>query len=213
MTATEKKPIFFDPNLQIVFGVTLIAVMGVASIAPAFPKIMQDLHISAIGVGLLITVFTLPGIFLAPVLGVLADRYGRKKILVPALILFGLAGGGCALARNFSFLLVLRFIQGIGAASLGSLNATIIGDLFQGQARTKAMGYNASILSIGTAGYPAIGGALATFGWNFPFLLPLLAVPLGFVVLLGWRAPTEPVGRSQLRTQFINALIPWATGR
>lgn len=115
-------------------------------------------------VGLLITVFTLPGVVLTPIWGVLSDRYGRKRVLVPSLILFGLAGGACALARNFELLMVLRTIQGVGAAALGAINVTIVGDLFSGRERTAALGYNSSVLSSATAAYPAIGGALATLG-------------------------------------------------
>jgi MFS transporter, ACDE family, multidrug resistance protein len=61
---------------------------------------------------------------MTPLLGVLSDRYGRKKILVPALLLFGLAGGACAFARNFDVLLVFRFFQGMGAAALGTLKTS-----------------------------------------------------------------------------------------
>ena len=186
-----------DNNLKIIFGVTLIAVMGVASIAPAFPKIVRELNISAHEVGYLITVFTVPGVFLTPVLGVLADRLGRKKILVPSLFLFGIAGGCCALVREFNLLLLFRFLQGVGAASLGSLNVTILGDLYSGSERTSAIGYNASVLSIGTASYPFIGGILATFGWYYPFYLPLLAVPLGLAVLFILKNP-EPVSEQAL---------------
>jgi len=74
-------------------------------------------------------------------------------------------------------------LQGVGAASLGSLNVTLIGDFFEGRERAAAMGYNASVLSIGTASYPAIGGALATIGWYFPFLLPAIALPVAFIAL------------------------------
>jgi predicted MFS family arabinose efflux permease len=179
----ENRPVYRDLNLQIIFAVTLMAVLGVSSITPAFPKIGRVLNLSSQSVGLLVTAFTLPGVALTPVLGVLADRWGRKRILVPALLLFGVAGGACFLARDFRLLLVLRFFQGIGAASLGSLNVTIIGDLYSGKERTAAMGYNASVLSVGTASYPAIGGALATLGWRYPFILPLVAIPIGLAVL------------------------------
>ena len=86
------RPLITHRNLQIVFAVTLIAVMGVTSITPVFPMVRQVFNISAGQVGLLITMFTLPGVILSPVLGVLADRYGRKKILVPSLFLFAVAG-------------------------------------------------------------------------------------------------------------------------
>jgi MFS family permease len=165
---------------------------------------VQELGISSQAIGLLITVFTFPGVLLAPVLGVLADRFGRRKILVPALILFGIAGGACAFARDFELLLILRFFQGIGAASLGSLNVTIIGDLYSGKQRTSAMGYNASVLSIGTASYPAIGGALATLGWYYPFILPFVAIPIGFLVLFSLKTP-ELKNQQNLKDYFGNA--------
>jgi ACDE family multidrug resistance protein len=142
----------------------LMAVLGTSSITPAFPAIVREFGISSGQVGLLITVFTLPGIAMTPLLGVLSDRYGRKKILVPALLLFGLAGGACAFARSFDVLLVLRFFQGMGTAALGTLNVTVIGDIYDGRERSSALGYNSSVLSVGTASYPAIGGLLATFG-------------------------------------------------
>ncbi|MBN2348810.1 MAG: MFS transporter [Bacteroidales bacterium] len=181
-----------DSNLYIIFLVTLHAVMGVASITPAFPAMVRFFNISVHEIGLMIVMFTLPGIILTPVMGVLADRFGRKTILIPSLFLFGIAGFSCTYSKSFEFLLVLRFLQGIGAASLGSLNITLIGDLFSGTRRGAAMGYNASVLSIGTASYPAIGGMLAMFGWNYPFLLPLLAIPTGFVVLWGLKNPEPP---------------------
>jgi ACDE family multidrug resistance protein len=199
-----QKALYLDTNLQIVFGVTLMAVLGVSSITPAFPRIVQELGISSQAIGLLITVFTFPGVLLAPVLGVLADRLGRKKILVPALMLFGVAGGACAFARHFNLLLTLRFLQGVGAASLGSLNVTLIGDLYSGKERTAAMGYNASVLSLGTASYPAIGGALATLGWYYPFVLPFVAIPIGLLVLFSLKNP-ELKSEQNLKEYFGNA--------
>lgn len=168
-----------NKNLHIIFGITLSAVMGVSSIAPALPVISRALDVSTQQIGLLITVFTLPGIFLTPVLGIFADRWGRKRILIPSLMLFGIAGVLCGFSTEFNQLLWLRLLQGIGAAALGTLNITLIGDLFSGNERATAMGYNGSVLSIGTAVYPAIGGALATIGWFYPFFLSALAIPVG----------------------------------
>lgn len=191
------KPVYLQTNLQIIFGVTLMSVLGVSSITPAFPSIVQELNISAKSIGLLITAFTLPGVLLTPILGVLADRFGRKVILVPAMFLFALAGGACGFVRDFHLLLLLRFVQGIGGASLGSLNVTIIGDLYSDRRRAAAMGYNASVLSVGTASYPAIGGALALLGWYYPFFLPFLAFPLGLIVLFGLNNP-EPKNEQKM---------------
>jgi MFS family permease len=183
--------IYRDKNLQLVFGVTLMAILGVSSIIPALPGMIRELSITPARIGLVISVFTLPGVLFAPLTGILADRLGRKAILVPSLFLFGIVGFACFFAQNIEQLLVLRFVQGMGAAPLGVLYGTIIGDLYHGRERGQAMGYNASVLSMGTAGFPALGGALAMLGWEYPFILPLLAIPLGLMVILFLDAP-EP---------------------
>ena len=178
-----------DFNLYIIFSITLFAVMGVASITPAFPQIIKHYNLSVHQIGYLITVFTLPGIFLSPFIGILADRYGRKTILFPSMLIFGVAGFLCAFQNNYQNLLMMRFFQGVGAASLGSLNITLIGDLFDGKKRIKTMGYNASVLSIGTASFPAIGGLLASFDWQYAFYLPVIILPFAFVVLFRLQTP------------------------
>ena len=204
-TTTERdegvRSVYKDHNLHVLWGVTLSAVLGVSSVTPAFPTIVRELGVSSGQIGLLITVFTLPGIVMTPVLGVLSDRYGRKKILVPALLLFGLAGGACAFVRSFDLLLSLRFCQGIDAAALGTPNVTVIGDIYGGRERSAALGYNSSVLSIGTASYPAIGGVLATFGWFYPFALPFVAIPIGIVVLFSLHNP-EPRNDQGLKDYF-----------
>ena len=77
------------------FGVWLVLVLGVSSVSPILPKLMEELDVSARSIGLVISLFTLPGIVLAPVVGIVADRLGRRRILVAALLTFGIFGTGC----------------------------------------------------------------------------------------------------------------------
>ncbi|MGE5394414.1 MAG: MFS transporter [Candidatus Saccharibacteria bacterium] len=198
---SDQKGFYLEKNVLIIFGVTLIAVMGIASITPAFPGIIKYFGISIQQVGWLIAAFTLPGIFLTPVTGILADRIGRKLVLIPSLLVFGIAGFMCSFMTDFHSLLALLFIQGLGASSLSSINITLIGDLYAGEKRTALMGYNASILSIGTAAYPAIGGLIATFGWQYIFYLPLLALPLAVFVWVGLNNP-EPKDQQGIGDYF-----------
>ncbi len=175
-----------------------MAMMGISSTAPAFGRIAEFFGVSEAGIGLIVTFFTLPGVIFAPLFGILADRYGRKKVLVPSLAVFGIAGGLCGMARDFDLLLVLTFIQGIGNASLGAINVTLIGDLFRGSDQIKAMGYNNSVLSLGTAFYPLAGGILAEFGWNIPFYMPFASLLVALFVMLYLDNP-EPVKRLTLK--------------
>lgn len=178
-----------DRNLRIVFGVTLMVVLGVSSVVPVLPETADALGVDDEAVGWLVAAFTLPGMALTPLMGILADRLGRKRVLVPSLFFFALFGTGCAFAQSFAQLVALRFLQGCGAASLGVMANTLLGDLYQGPDLSRATGYNAGVLSIGTAIYPALGGALGLLGWRYPYALPLLAVPLGLVVAFRLRLP------------------------
>jgi ACDE family multidrug resistance protein len=178
-----------DRRLYAIFSITLIAVMGVASLTPALPKISLALDLNKSQVALLISAFTFPGIFLSPIAGVIADRIGRKAVLIPSLFIFALAGFAIFFTKNFHIIIILRVIQGIGAAPLGSINTTLVGDYFKGKDRPAAMGYNASVLSLSTAIYPLIGGALAGIAWFYPFVMPLLAIPVGMFVIFGIKEP------------------------
>ncbi len=78
------------------------------------------------------------------------------------------------------------------------LNVTLIGDLYEGPKRGEIMGYNASVLSIGTATYPAVGGALAMAGWQYPFLLTFLGIPTALLVIF-WLKNPEPTIKQNLK--------------
>ncbi len=168
--------------LYTIFGITLVGVIGVSILSPALPQIKIALGVSETDIGMLISAFTLPGIFFAPIMGMLADRYGRKKVLVPSLFLFAISGMLCAFA-DYKTMLLLRFLQGVGGSALIALSATIIGDIYEGIERARVLGYNASILAIGVASYPVIGGVLAHFNWRYPFLTFGIAIPVGIAVI------------------------------
>lgn len=214
MNSTIKK----DKRLYVIYGITLMMVMGVASLTPAFPKIARVLRLSEAQTAMLISVFTLPGIFLTPLTGILGDRFGRKPVLIPSLVVFAAAGFGCFFARDFELLLILRFIQGIGASALGALNMALIADFYDGKDRAAVMGYNASVLSLGTATYPFVGGLLAGLAWYGPFLLPLAALPVAIALI--YLVPEPPAsahqtlgrymrqaGRSLLRKEVIGLFL------
>ena len=170
-------------QLWLIFSITTIAVMGVASVMSAYPKIADHFNVSPDRVALISTIFTLPGLLLTPLFGVIADKIGRKKILVPALFLFGVAGSSIIFVDDFNIFLVCIFLQGMGAAPLGALNVTLISDKFYGMDRIAALGYNGTILNLSTTIYPFLGGILAGFGWYYPFFLPLLAIIVMFPIL------------------------------
>jgi MFS family permease len=150
--------------------------MGVSLISPALPAVQEAWNISESQASLLLSAFTLPGIFLTLPIGLLTDRIGRKPILIPALIVFGLSGGSIIFVSDFTLILVLRAIQGAASSAIAMLTVTLLGDLYSGEQRRVLIGTNAAILAVGAAGYPLLGGALATLSWSAPFACFLLAL-------------------------------------
>ena len=166
-----------SPATAVIFASTLVAVMGVSLISPALPAVQEAWGISEAQASLLLSAFTLPGVVLTIPIGLYADRIGRKRILVPALIVFGLSGSAVVLLPNhFTAILALRAIQGAASSAIATLTVTLIGDLFVGEKRRTLIGMNAAILAVGAAGYPLLGGGLATLSWMAPFLCFLLGI-------------------------------------
>lgn len=202
-----------DSSVLTVIGTGLLASMQVSVLAPALPAMATGLGVSTARIGLLITIFVLPGVFLGPFVGFLADLFGRRAVLVPALALWSLAGLGCFFVHSFGLLLALRFLQGIGSAPLYSLGAVILGDLYEGPERASVIGLNASILAVGAGVFPAVGGAVALLSWNAPFLVFATGLPVlvAAIFALDVPRPTEtPDLRSYLKDTVAYVRTPRA---
>ena len=171
------------PPLPLIFSVTVTGVLANTLVTPAIPDILDDLDVSNAQAGLLVSAAAFPGILMAPLIGLLADRYGRRRILVPCLVVFGVAGGLAGLAPGFGTLLVARLAQGIGAAGLINLAVTIIGDHWDGLERARIIGRNSAVLTIALAILPLLGGGLTEIGgWRLSFApYPIALVTALFV--------------------------------
>lgn len=163
-------------TLYVILASSFVGVIGIPLISPTLPAIRNVFGVSDVQVGLMITVYTLPIIVLAPVVGALADRWGRKPILVTALVCYGVFGSAIAFTPVYTLVLVLRFLQGAAASGLITLSLILVGDHFDGPRRNAAMGLNSAIISIGASTSPFVGGMLAEIQWNAPFVVYSLAI-------------------------------------
>ena len=127
--------------------------------------------------------FSLPGLLFAPLIGIFADRYGRRAVIVPMLLLYGIAGGLTGLAPNFTALLVMRFFSGLGASAAAFLTITLVGDLFERRDRATVLGFRIAAGQSASLILPPVAGALVIIGWQFPFLIFFLAVPVSLFTL------------------------------
>lgn len=182
-------------------GVPFIMVLGNSMLIPVLPAIKGALHLTQFKVSLLITLFSIPAGIVIPLAVFLSDRFGRKKVIAPALILYGLGGIVAGLAaiffKNMAYLAILggRILQGIGAASTAPIAMALTGDLFTGKDRGTALGIIEAANGLGKVVSPILGALLGLITWYATFLFfPLVVIP---VVLGLWFIVQEPVGNRQ----------------
>ncbi len=177
-------------SLSIVYASSMALMMGVNFIQPALPALSGPFAISDSALSLLMTVFTAPAIVLSPIFGVIADLYGRRLLLAGGLIVFGIFGMAMAFAPSFSWLLIFRALQGVGFSAVIPLTIVLIGDLLDGDQEIGGQGLKVFLDRIGYMIFPPLGGLLATIAWFWPFLLYILAIPVGLAALI-WMPETK----------------------
>ena len=176
--------------------VSTLTVMAGATIAPALPSLQA--HFSEVkNVGLWIRlVLTLPGLFIvlaAPVAGYLLDRGSRLRLLVPAMLLYGIAGSSGLYLDSVGSILAGRALLGVAVAGIMTSATTLIADYYEGPARSRFMGWQAAFMNLGGVIFLTSGGGLAELGWRWPFaiyLLAILMIPLVFTALGDPEKPT-----------------------
>jgi MFS family permease len=165
-------------------------------VSVALPSIRRDLGFSDVGVQWVITGFTLPFGGLLLLGGRAADLYGRRRMLVAGLLVFGVGLLVAAVAWERWVLVGARAVQGFGAAFTAPAVLALVTTLHPaGPARRRAVGVYGAVLAGGFAvGVTAGGAVTALVGWRAVFLvqLPVLAA----VLATTWaRVPDEPVPR------------------
>ncbi len=178
---------------------TGVGILANTMITPNIPDILADLGRSEGGAGLLVASGALPGVVLAPVIGVLADRLGRKRVLLPCLLFFGVGALAGALAQSFAAMIGARLLQGVGGAGLLNLVLVLIADNWTGLERTRLIGRNSAVLTAALATLPSISGLIAEVtDWRVAIAVGAVALPVavaGWYLLPDWRpAQTASVG-------------------
>ena len=125
-----------------------------------------------------------PALFIvlfAPIAGYLADRIGRVPLLSAGALVYGLGGSAPLLLDTLPAIFAARALLGIGTGALMVATTSLIGDLYQGEARAKMMGRQGALAAAGSIGSMMLGGAIGELGWRAPhgfFLVALLLIPL-----------------------------------
>ncbi len=155
-------------------SIPLILVLGNSMLIPILPKMKTELDISQFKVSLIISVFSIAAAIAIPILGYLSDRFSRKAVIIPALILYGsgglLAGAAAAWFTNsYIWIMAGRVMQGLGAAGTAPIAMALTGDLFKGAEQSKVLGLVEASNGFGKVISPLIGSLFALLFWYAAF--------------------------------------------
>lgn len=170
-------------------SIPLIMTLGNSMLIPIFPAMKSSLSLSQMQVSLTITVFSIAGAIFIPVVGYLSDRFSRKIIILPSLILYGLGGllagfAAASFSHSYVWILIGRTLQGVGAAGTAPIAMALTGDLFKGGEQSRVLGIFEASNGLGKVLSPILGSLLGLMVWYAVFFA-FPAVCLIAILLVG----------------------------
>ncbi|MDX2971591.1 MFS transporter [Kribbella solani] len=181
---------------------TLVLVLDNGVLNVAIPVLTEDLGASAQQIQWIVASYILVFAGLLLTAGSLSDRYGRKKVMIIGLAIFGAASLVATYAGSPETLIAGRVLMGIGGAIVMPSTLSIVITVFDDEERRKAMAIWSSVLMVGLIGGPILGGALiARFWWGSVFLINVpvvvLAIAAALILMPESKAPArkpDPIG-------------------
>lgn len=179
-------------------SIPLVMTLGNSMLIPVLPAMEKNLDITSFQTSMILTVYSVVAIILIPVAGCLSDHIGRKKVIVPSLIIAGIGGlisGWAAWKMGDAYWIILcgRALQGVGAAGAAPIVMPLIGDMFKTDNEvSSSLGMIETSNTFGKVLSPILGAFLASFFWFLPFFaFPVFCVISILLVLLLIKTPKE----------------------
>lgn len=182
-------------------------VLGAVLLAPILPTLNQAFADTP-GVALLVPLtLTLPALFVAlfsPLAGYVADRVGRKQLLIVAMLAYAAFGTAPLWLESLESIALSRVGVGIAEAAIMTCCTTLITDYYAGEQRNKYLGLQTMVSALAATAFFALGGALGSISWRTPFWLyavsAVIVIPMVFQL---WEPAKSP------RTATAKTPVPW----
>ena len=217
-------PLNPDSRLMLFFLAAMVALgpLSVDMYLPAMPTMQRELGSDIAAMHLTLSAYLWGFAIFHLACGPLADRYGRRPLLLAGTGLFVLASAGCALSTTVEQLTVYRFVQGIGACVGPTLGRTITRDVFGPRDAARALSLIAMLMALAPAVAPGLGGIMLRWV-PWPSVFVFLGVYAAVIMVLIWRYLPETlpapqslapgaIARNFLRLLRDPLFMPAATG-
>ena len=187
-------------------GSIALMMTGFGIILPVFARRLGELGSGVEGLGLMTMSFALAQFLAAPVMGSLADRYGRRPFILLGLAAFALSNVGFLLAQTTAQFIAVRAIEGALAAGLFPAAMGVVADIVPANQRARWVGFVMGSYGVGFIFGPVIGGMLFdTWGFAAPFAISAVMATIAFVgafILVPETRTPEVRRRERLRVRW-----------
>ena len=174
-------------------------------IGPVLPSIEQAFNLTSRESSWIFTLFVIFFMIGSPVMAKFSDFYGRKKIFILDVILFGIGSILIASAISIEAIFLGRIIQGFGCGGIFPVGGAFIGDAFPLEERGRALGILGSVFGISAIGGPLVGAALIPFGWNWCFTIN---IPIAiFLIAFAWYILPELEDERKLNIDYLGIIM------
>lgn len=186
-----------------------MSVLGAVLLTPVIPQLIAEFGESPL-VLLIISAPALMIALFAPFAGQIADRVGRKNLLITTMFVYAIVGTAPLwLPADLGLILISRLLVGVCEAGIMTCCTTLIGDYFSGNRRNKYFGLQSVFTTISATIFLLLGGLLGASGWRTPFwvyaISALIAIPMFFLI---WEPKKTPEALALAKAQA-TARIPW----
>jgi MFS family permease len=216
MTSVPSREPGFLQGIMLLLPITM-AVMGVSVLTPVVHLLLEHFRNVPNHEYLVIGgVLTMPAIWVllfSPIAGWMADRFGRRNLLLAAMVVYAFVGVAPTFLDNLYLIILSRAGVGICESTVMTVSTTMISDYFTGRTRERWLASQTAVASLSALGIIYLGGELGgAYGWRGPFYLYLYSLVLAVAVyFLIWEPPKERVDSEPGNgTQERQAHFPWA---
>lgn len=203
-----------SPAKQIVQSLVLLAAgclttMTGGVVAPVFPEILHYLHLEPRWAGMLVSIHALTIALFTPLLGILADRIGKLKVLIAALIFYAVFGVSGAFIGQFIPLLIDRALLGVASGGISAACIGLLSNMFEGEARLQVLGYATSAMTTASIFVPLLGGWVGSYHWKLAFCIYGVSLPIALCAALMLQEFNDSEASTlnrKMGTQLINVI-------
>ncbi|AGO61828.1 MFS transporter [Ferroplasma acidarmanus] len=188
------------------FAMIIVAVMYVEGmLTPSLPSIAEGFHITVDQVSLVLSTYLLTGVALSPIVGKLADLYGKKKMMSIVMLIYAGAVSVTGFSPNFTFMVISRAVQGVGLTIM-PLGMAMVREEFPRKMVPKAQALISGMFGVGFAVSLPLGSFISNYyGWRMTYHTAIPFI-VALAILTLWKVKESRYRRPDVKVDYVGAI-------